>query len=420
MSRHALYFDITRQNGLVQSLINSARDYSSRFESAQLEWFALAPQVQYLDGAVVNVVASSVDVLEFLKTRMQSISDNDPELKSVHVFSDDNDLLSSIFRIAPKSVDIQPLLLSMLLPSPSKPAGVEKAALPSKMSYLEEAVVATKQILEANGCFSANTAILRSDLREHLRKFDKKFSKNSGHPNAKGLIRQIVDDGRKKKWLKATENSAWLCGEEPSSTAGQTAAKSEKIDKGKVRSEQFNKCMRDNRVYCPKRIRDYFSRALRALEGEKGALPCTIGQLVRRARSLAEQNAAQDNFNYRFWPVATDGMLELLVQSRCLYESENIYVKPGVHARGTTIVAVAPDMELKCELFLLELLIRKLKNITRHDRTSLVHALFKTGNQDNTLDDMHERLDALFFALRFRISEDSKGNLSVQDAGGTQ
>jgi hypothetical protein len=249
---------------------------------------------------------------------------------------------------------------------------------------------------------------------------DKRFDKDSGHANAKTLIRQIVDKGIEKKWFKATEHAIWLAGAEPSMSAGKTVLESEKIDKGKERSQQFIKCMRDNRVYCPKQVRDYFLHALRVLEAEKGVLPCTVGQLLRRARSLAEQNAALDEFVFRFWPIATEAVLELLVQSGCLYESENVYIKPGLHARGTAIVAIAPDLELKCELFLLELLIRTLKNITRHDRTALVHALFKTGKQDNTLDDMQERLDALFFALRYRISEDSKGRLSLQDSGNIQ
>src|SRR6185437_6507553 len=103
-------------------------------------------------------------------------------------------------------------------------------------------------------------------------------------------------------------------------------------------------------VYCPKQIRDYFLHALRVLEGEQGTLPLTVGQMIGRARLLAEVDAAQDQLVFRFWPIATDAVLELLLQSGCLYEVENVCVRPGMHARGTTIVAIAPDLEVKCEL----------------------------------------------------------------------
>jgi hypothetical protein len=64
---------------------------------------------------------------------------------------------------------------------------------------------------------------------------------------------------------------------------------------------------------------------------------------------------------------------------------------------------------------LLKFLISKTGDITKHDRTSLAHALFKVSRSEKTLDEMLDRVDELFWMLQDEIVEDSDGRLQLKN-----
>jgi hypothetical protein len=149
---------------------------------------------------------------------------------------------------------------------------------------------------------------------------------------------------------------------------------------------------------------------------EQGHLfPLPASQLIRRARAEAEKNAKAANISFEYWPVAGEAMLELLISAGALIDEQGAPISSGFHARGTSVGELKKGFENDCELYLLKFLISKTGDITKHDRTSLAHALFKVSRSEKTLDEMLDRVDELFWMLQDEIVEDSDGRLQLKN-----
>jgi hypothetical protein len=138
-------------------------------------------------------------------------------------------------------------------------------------------------------------------------------------------------------------------------------------------------------------------------------IPLSASQLVRQVCSAAEQQAKADGVSFKFWYAASDASFEMLLHAGVLLDEHGKPIPPGIGSRGTKVHSIAPNFEDRCEMFLLEFLIKTLGNVTSHDRTALAHALFKVAPDKKSIFDMQDRVDELLVMLQGRISENKDG-----------
>jgi len=182
-------------------------------------------------------------------------------------------------------------------------------------------------------------------------------------------------------------------------------------DKGRKRTCEIIKALKDAGVYSPKRQRDLLFKALRSCL-PPGSQPKTLLQLSREIRRQATQAASEvDDFPY--WHPATEGMLGMLLGAGVLRNEAGQPVIDGPFAKGSRIGSFDESLEDKCEAFLLETAITSLKDVNKRDRVSLAHALFWDGAQSDR-DEVEDRFEHVFGLLADQLVETTGGIWRVE------
>lgn len=437
MSRHVFLFDITRHNGLTQSLISSAQAYSSPYAPEIQEWYALLAQSRHLTGLTVHSVSTAgMQLWPTIRNRIKELASNGYADSIFHVLSFDRNVLLSAADMASPELTIRSYSLSMLrvrTDSSAEATTPRSAQIVSAQSApalsFAEAVSVTKKALAARGHVSRDTALYVSSLRPLLVQFDERARKSSSDSTSYRLISEITRVGRNEGWLAAEglppKVRIWLQTPRnitaastpvlppPKQETAEASKPDVQLDAGRQRTRQMVDGLKAEGIYSPKPIRDYIFRSLKALIAQGQLFPLPATQLIRRARMSAESEAKNAGVSYDYWPVAGEAVLELLLSAGVLMDEKKSSIKSGLHARGRSVAALDSEFEEKCERYLLKRIVSRLGDVTKHDRTSLAHALFKVPRAEKSLDEMLDRVDQLFSQLEDEIVESSDGKLRL-------
>jgi hypothetical protein len=449
MLKHVFLFDATRHIGLVQSLIGSAQTYTSQFQPEAVEWYAKPQQASGFREAGVQVhVVSGPAAWPAIESRVKELATNGGVDSVFHVLSYDPLVIQSAAGLNGPDLAVSALSLATF----SRKTGTERrpVLVPSNAACpltLVEAVSATKRMLERRGAVSPNTAIKQSFLRKLLGAEDSRFFLDFADPGSRTLITDIVSEGLRSGWLqrfrlenKTGTERLYLAAQAATAAIPPTPAASPELttaahptmpsslpevapagaaglkDKGRQRTDQMIHCLKQRRIYSPKTIRDYVFVALREATKQSLLMPLSASQLNRQVCSNAETQAKAAGVAYDYWYAASDALLEMMLGAGVLLDEKSQPIRPGLQARGTKVHNVAPDFEDRCEMFLIQHLVKGLGDVSQHDRTALAHALFKVDPKQKSIFDMQDRVDELLVKLQDRVCERDDG-IFVLDTG---
>jgi hypothetical protein len=241
------------------------------------------------------------------------------------------------------------------------------------------------------------------------------------------LISDVVNDGIRNGWLQrfkldnksGTERIYLAVASTPTPvqlpqvpaqiSSPQVAPATQDKDKGRERTLEMIAALKHRRIYTGKQIRDYIFTALRSAMEQPNLIPLSTSQLVRQVCSAAEAQAKADGVSFTFWYAASDASFEMMLHAGVLLDENGKPIPSGIGSRGTKVHRIVPNFEDRCEVFLLEFLIKTLGNISSHDRTALAHSLFKVAPDKKSIYDMQDWVDELLVMLQDRISESEDG-----------
>jgi hypothetical protein len=198
------------------------------------------------------------------------------------------------------------------------------------------------------------------------------------------------------------------------STSEETQAKQtdkRSTDKGRKRTAEIVKALKNAGVYSPNPQRDHLFKALRSCLPQ-GSQPRTLLQLTREIRRAATESASAIE-KFPFWHPATEGMVCMLMGAGVLLNEAGHPIASGPFARGSQVASFDEPLEDRCEAFLLETAITSMKDVTKRDRMALAHALFWDSTQ-NDLDRVEDRFEHIFNMLADRLVETTEGIWSVE------
>jgi len=86
----------------------------------------------------------------------------------------------------------------------------------------------------------------------------------------------------------------------------------------------------------------------------------SASQLVRQVCTTAEKQATADGVSFKYWYAASDASFEMMLRAGILLNEDHKPISPGIGSLGTKVHGISPDFADRCEMFLLEFLIKTL------------------------------------------------------------
>jgi hypothetical protein len=161
-------------------------------------------------------------------------------------------------------------------------------------------------------------------------------------------------------------------------------------------------CLRKEFVYSEKRARDILFGEITAMIGS-GARPFIVSRLVREAAARAKRRAQEINFEFSNWDTAAKATINAMLGAGVLLTRDGSRIALTVAAQATEVVALAEGFVDITEAYLLDVLIRKLGDVTVRDHTALAHALFRQFDPTIPMEDMEDRVAVLLAMLWDRV-----------------
>lgn len=182
-----------------------------------------------------------------------------------------------------------------------------------------------------------------------------------------------------------------------------------------LRSGQMIDCLRQNFLYSEKRARDLLFGASESLVRGSNGVILILCRLTREAASLAQRDAAAIGFEFSNWDVASNAVIRAMLNAGVLLGRDGAPVSNGIAAQATPICGLEEDYRDRTEAYLIELLIRKLGNVTTRDHRAVAHALFRQFDRSIPMDYFEDRVAMLMATLADRIVLNEVGAYAVRN-----
>jgi len=161
--------------------------------------------------------------------------------------------------------------------------------------------------------------------------------------------------------------------------------------------------LRQEFLYSEKRARDMLFRETEGILGQSGA-PITVSKLTREAAARVRQEAQQIGYDLSNWDTASKATMNAMLRAGVLLKEDRQPIPLTIAAPATQAAALAERFQDLTEAYLLEVVIRKLGNVTARDHTALAHALFRQFDQSVSMEDLEERVVMLLASLSDRVT----------------
>jgi hypothetical protein len=175
--------------------------------------------------------------------------------------------------------------------------------------------------------------------------------------------------------------------------------------RGFARSRQMADCLRAERLYSEKRPRDLLFRAIEDIVTEQyqtGRLRI-LSRLTREAATRARQEAHRGGFEFTRWDTASEAVAKAMLCSGVFVGPDGHGIAAGITAQASPVARILDDYQDITEAFLLEVLIRRLGDVTTRDHRALAHALFRQFDHAIPLEDLEDRVVILLARLANRV-----------------
>jgi hypothetical protein len=177
-------------------------------------------------------------------------------------------------------------------------------------------------------------------------------------------------------------------------------------------------CLRESFVYCEKRARDLLFSAIEnaVAECQASGAPPMLARLTREAARQAHEIARQAGFEFSNWEIASRAVVNAMLGAGVLVTGSGAAVRPDITAQATCIAGLKKGFRDLTEAYLLELLIRKLGDVSTRDHKALAHALFRQFDERVPLADLEDRVAILLAMLSGRVALRKDGRYAIRRA----
>jgi hypothetical protein len=169
------------------------------------------------------------------------------------------------------------------------------------------------------------------------------------------------------------------------------------------RSRQMADCLRSDLLYSEKRPRDMLFGAIEQIVAEHAGHPMMLSRLTREAAPRARQRAEAAGFAFRHWDTVSKAVAKAMLCAGVLLAADGNPIEPGIAAQATPVAGLEKGHADITEAFLLEVLIRRLGDVTTRDHTALAHALFRQFDRGVPLEELEDRVVILVAGLADRV-----------------
>jgi hypothetical protein len=167
-------------------------------------------------------------------------------------------------------------------------------------------------------------------------------------------------------------------------------------------------------VYSEKRARDILFQEIEAILRE-GRPPMTVSRLTREAAARARKRARQAGYEFSNWDTACKATINAMLAAGALLSHEGRPIPLSVAAQAADVAGLAGDYVDITEAYLLEVLIRRLGDVTARDHTALAHALFRQFDPSVPIEDLEDRVVMLLATLSNRVVLAEGGTYCILD-----
>jgi hypothetical protein len=186
------------------------------------------------------------------------------------------------------------------------------------------------------------------------------------------------------------------------------------------RSRQMADCLRCDLLYSEKRPRDVLFGVIEQIVAERRSNPMILSRLTREAAARARQQAQTTGFAFGHWETVSKAVVKTMLCAGVLLTTGCSPIVPGITAQATVVAGLKDRYADITEAFLLEVLIRRLGDVTTRDHTALAHALFRQFDPGVPLEELEDRVVILVAQLVDQV--DLRGELycvreSAQEPG---
>jgi hypothetical protein len=178
---------------------------------------------------------------------------------------------------------------------------------------------------------------------------------------------------------------------------------------GYSRSRQMVSALRREFLYSEKRVRDALFRVLADCVTVDGP-PRTVSRLAREAALLGRRRAVEIGLDPVNWDIAAKATTNAMLGAGVLMDPNGVPIPWSISAQATAVTGLLPEYVDRTEAYLLEVLIRKLGDITSRDHTALAHALFRQFDRNVSMEELEDRVVVLLASLADRIGLGNGGS----------
>lgn len=169
------------------------------------------------------------------------------------------------------------------------------------------------------------------------------------------------------------------------------------------RSGQMVNCLRQELLYSEKRARDMLFVAIeRLLAGHSEAT--IVARLTRDAAQLARGDGDRVGYQFANWDMAAKAVVKAMLCSESMLAPSGEPIPFDVTAHASPVQSLREDYQDRTEAFLLEVVLRRIGDVTLRDHTALAHALFRQFDPNVSMQDLEDRVAILAARLVDRVA----------------
>jgi hypothetical protein len=173
-------------------------------------------------------------------------------------------------------------------------------------------------------------------------------------------------------------------------------------------------CLRQELLYSEKRARDLLFAAIERLIDQRS--DAIVTRLIRDAAQVAREDGDRVGYTFANWDMAAKAVVKALLCSESLLAPNGEPIAFDVTAHAAPVRSLREDYQDRAEAFLLEVLLRRIGDVTLRDHTALAHALFRQFDRNVPMQDLEDRVAILAARLADRVTL-SGDTYVVRDAG---
>jgi hypothetical protein len=185
-----------------------------------------------------------------------------------------------------------------------------------------------------------------------------------------------------------------------------------------ARSSQMVQCLREGFVYCEKRARDLLFWAIEEVleESLRRGSPPILSRLTREAAERARETARRSGIAFSNGEMASKAVVNAMLGAGVFVAGNGAAVRPDITAQATCIAGLKKGFCDLTEAHLVEVLIRKLGDVSTRDHKAVAHALFRQFDARVPMADLEDRVAVLLAMLSGRVALGENGTYAMRRA----